>query len=203
MTPEERAVIDAALEYEEKTATWLRTDAEEKATATSNGLAEWAMSTVAEARASADADEAESKMFTAISAYRAAIKGAAIPSVDIPTRLDGDGELVNTDNADGNEFLRLVTSTGFEQRLFFRGAMIIPGPGKCIVGYNFPTTEDVGCDCVERMGKAVKEFCEARANFEEQDGSNASSERLEEAEKTLLAFFPQPAANNTPTPGTP
>jgi hypothetical protein len=36
----------------------------------------------------------------------------------------------NTDNADGNEFLRLATSTGFEQRLFFRGAMIIPGPGK-------------------------------------------------------------------------
>jgi hypothetical protein len=33
MTPEERAVIDAALEYEEKTATWLRIDAEEKATA--------------------------------------------------------------------------------------------------------------------------------------------------------------------------
>jgi len=179
MTPEERAVIDAALEYEEKTATWLRTDAEEKATATSNGLAEWAMSTVAKARASADADEAESKMFTAISAYRAAIKGAAIPSVDIPTRLDGDGEPSIKREPGPN------------------------GPAKAGGGL---TCEDVGCDCVERMGKAVKEFCEARANFEAQDGSDASSERLEEAEKTLLAFFPQPAANSsadTTTPGAP
>jgi hypothetical protein len=66
--------------------------------------------------------------------------GGPFNSAEFGPMLKHNGELVNTDNADGNEFLRLATSTGFEQRLFFRGAMIIPGPGKYIVGYNFPTT---------------------------------------------------------------
>lgn len=66
--------------------------------------------------------------------------GGPFNSAEFGPMLKHNGELVNTDNADGNEFLRLATSTGFEQRMFFRGAMIVPGPGKFIVGYNFPTT---------------------------------------------------------------
>jgi hypothetical protein len=48
--------------------------------------------------------------------------------------------LVNTDNADGNEYLRMPTSTAFQQRLFFRGAMVVPGPGKFVTISNLPTT---------------------------------------------------------------
>lgn len=66
--------------------------------------------------------------------------GGPFNSAEFGPMLKHNGQLVNTDNADGNEYLRMAGSTTFEQRLFFRGAMIVPGPGKFIVGYNFPTT---------------------------------------------------------------
>jgi hypothetical protein len=49
-------------------------------------------------------------------------------------------QLINVDNLDGNEFLRLATSTGFEQRMYFDGAMIVPGPGKIIACKGLPTS---------------------------------------------------------------
>ena len=49
-------------------------------------------------------------------------------------------QLINVDDLDGNEFLRLATSTGFEQRMYFDGAMIVPGPGKFIACKGLPTS---------------------------------------------------------------
>jgi hypothetical protein len=54
--------------------------------------------------------------------------------------LKHDMELINTDNFDGNEYLRNPTDTGFQQRLFSRGAIIVPGPGKFIAGSGLPTS---------------------------------------------------------------
>jgi hypothetical protein len=55
-------------------------------------------------------------------------------------KLKHNGQLVNVDDIDGKPFQRLATSTGFEQRLYFRGAQIVPGPGKYNVIYNLPST---------------------------------------------------------------
>lgn len=49
-------------------------------------------------------------------------------------------QLINVDNADGCEFLRLYNSTGYEQRMYFDGQGIIAGPGKYIRGINLPTS---------------------------------------------------------------
>lgn len=49
-------------------------------------------------------------------------------------------QLLNVDNLDGNEFLRLATATGFEQRMYFEGANIIPGPGKYVACKGLPTS---------------------------------------------------------------
>lgn len=49
-------------------------------------------------------------------------------------------QLINVDNADGAEFLRLYNSTGYEQRMYFDGQGIIAGPGKYIRGINLPTS---------------------------------------------------------------
>ena len=66
--------------------------------------------------------------------------GGPFNSAEFGPMLKHNGELVNTDNADGNEYLRMPTSTAFQQRLFFRGAMVIPGPGKFVTISNLPTT---------------------------------------------------------------
>jgi len=61
-------------------------------------------------------------------------------SKELGPKLKHNGDLINTDNADGNEYLRLASSDSFEQRMFFRGAMAIPGPGKFICLTDLPTT---------------------------------------------------------------
>jgi hypothetical protein len=55
-------------------------------------------------------------------------------------RLKHDMELVNTDNFDGLEFMRNKDDTGYEQRLFSRGAIIVPAPGKFLAGTGLPTS---------------------------------------------------------------
>lgn len=55
-------------------------------------------------------------------------------------KLKHNGQLVNVDDIDGKPFMRLASSTGFEQRLYFRGAQIVPGPGKYNVIYNLPSS---------------------------------------------------------------
>lgn len=54
--------------------------------------------------------------------------------------LKHDMELINTDNFDGLEYMRDPDATGFEQRLFTRGAVIVPGPGKFIAVSGLPTS---------------------------------------------------------------
>ena len=51
-----------------------------------------------------------------------------------------DMELINTDNFDGLEFLRLSASTAYEQRMFNRGAFILPAPGKFMAIQGFLTS---------------------------------------------------------------
>lgn len=55
-------------------------------------------------------------------------------------KLRHNGKLINTDNADGLEYIRLASSAGFEQRMFFRGAGVIPGPGKYFCIFNLPSS---------------------------------------------------------------
>lgn len=59
---------------------------------------------------------------------------------DFGPKLKHVRQLINVDNADGNEFLRLASSTGYEQRMYFEGAMIIPAPGKYVVCTALPTS---------------------------------------------------------------
>jgi hypothetical protein len=59
---------------------------------------------------------------------------------DFGPKLKHVRNLINVDNLDGNEFLRLASSTGYEQRMYFDGAMIMPAPGKYICAINLPTT---------------------------------------------------------------
>ena len=66
--------------------------------------------------------------------------GGPFNSAEFGPMLKHNGQLVNTDNADGNEYLRMPTSTAYQQRLYFRGAMVIPGPGKFVAISNLPTT---------------------------------------------------------------
>jgi hypothetical protein len=66
--------------------------------------------------------------------------GGPFNSSEFGPILKHNGELVNTDNADGNEYLRLAGSAAFEQRLFFRGCMVVPGPGKFIAISNMPSS---------------------------------------------------------------
>ena len=61
-------------------------------------------------------------------------------SKELGPKLKHNGDLINTDNADGNEYLRLASSDAFEQRMFFRGAMVIPGPGKYVCVTNLPAS---------------------------------------------------------------
>lgn len=48
--------------------------------------------------------------------------------------------LINVDNSDGNEFLRLASATGYEQRMYFEGANIMPAPGKYVACKGLPTS---------------------------------------------------------------
>ncbi len=66
--------------------------------------------------------------------------GGPFNSKALGPKLKHNGDLINTDNADGNEYLRLATSDSFEQRMFFRGCMAIPGPGKFVCLTNLPTS---------------------------------------------------------------
>lgn len=66
--------------------------------------------------------------------------GGPFNSKEFGPKLKHNGDLINTDNADGNEYLRLAGSDAFEQRMFFRGAMSVPGPGKFICLTNLPTS---------------------------------------------------------------
>lgn len=59
---------------------------------------------------------------------------------DLGPKLKHVRNLINTDNADGNEFLRLASSTGYEQRMYFEGAMIMPAPGKYVCCKGLPTS---------------------------------------------------------------
>jgi hypothetical protein len=51
-----------------------------------------------------------------------------------------NNDLVNVDDIDGNEIRALAGSASLEMRLYFRGAIICPAPGKFGVVYNLPTT---------------------------------------------------------------
>jgi hypothetical protein len=55
-------------------------------------------------------------------------------------KLKHSRQLINVDDMDGNEFLRLATSTGYEQRMYVDCAMIVPGPGKFIACSGLPTS---------------------------------------------------------------
>lgn len=66
--------------------------------------------------------------------------GGPFNSKQYGPKLKHNGDLINTDNADGNEYLRLASSDSYEQRMYFRGAMIVPGPGKFVCLYNLPTS---------------------------------------------------------------
>lgn len=66
--------------------------------------------------------------------------GGPFNSKEFGPKLKHNGDLINTDNADGNEYLRLASSDAFEQRMYFRGCMQIPGPGKFICTTNLPTS---------------------------------------------------------------
>ena len=61
-------------------------------------------------------------------------------SADFSPKLKHVRQLINVDNADGCEFLRLATSTGYEQRMYFDGAMIVGAPGKYIACKGLPTS---------------------------------------------------------------
>ena len=49
-------------------------------------------------------------------------------------------DLVNVDNIDGLDVARLAASTAFEMRLYFRGAIAVPAPGKFLCGSSLPTS---------------------------------------------------------------
>lgn len=51
-----------------------------------------------------------------------------------------NGDLVNVDDIDGNEIVRNATSTNFEMRLYFRGQIFVPAPGKFAVSTGLPNT---------------------------------------------------------------
>lgn len=55
-------------------------------------------------------------------------------------KLKHNGQLINVDDIDGKPFMRLAASAGFEQRLYWRGAQIIPGPGKYCVVHTLPSS---------------------------------------------------------------
>ena len=58
---------------------------------------------------------------------------------DFGPKLKHVRQLINVDNADGNEFLRLASSSGYEQRMYFEGGMIMPSPGKYVALKSLPT----------------------------------------------------------------
>jgi hypothetical protein len=45
-------------------------------------------------------------------------------------------DVVNIDNKDGRDFLRLAGSASYECRMYFRGNIVVPAPGKFAVIYN-------------------------------------------------------------------
>lgn len=49
-------------------------------------------------------------------------------------------DLVNIDNIDGLDVARLASSTAFEMRLYFRGAIAVPAPGKFICISSLPSS---------------------------------------------------------------
>jgi hypothetical protein len=49
-------------------------------------------------------------------------------------------DLINVDDVDGNEITRLASDTAYEMRLYFRGGIICPAPGKFITITNLPTS---------------------------------------------------------------
>lgn len=59
---------------------------------------------------------------------------------DFGPKLKHVRSLINVDNADGNEFLRLASATGYEQRMYFEGAMIMPAPGKYVALKGLPSS---------------------------------------------------------------
>lgn len=48
-------------------------------------------------------------------------------------------DLINVDDLDGNQFLRAATSRNYEMRMFFRGNIVLPAPGKFLRIYGLPT----------------------------------------------------------------
>lgn len=54
---------------------------------------------------------------------------------DLAPKLVYVGNLVNIDNKDGLEFRASSSSTDYEMRLYSRGNIIVPGPGKYVRGY--------------------------------------------------------------------
>ena len=55
-------------------------------------------------------------------------------------KMKHNGKLVNVDNFDGREFSRLSASTGFEQRLYTRAALIVPAPAKYCTITSLPSS---------------------------------------------------------------
>jgi hypothetical protein len=51
-----------------------------------------------------------------------------------------NGDLVNVDDIDGNEITRAATSTNFEMRMYFRGQIFLPAPGKFAVATGLPSS---------------------------------------------------------------
>jgi hypothetical protein len=48
-------------------------------------------------------------------------------------------DLMNIDDLDGNTFRAVTNAAEYEMRGFFRGNIVVPAPGRFIVGYNLPT----------------------------------------------------------------
>lgn len=55
---------------------------------------------------------------------------------EVAPRLVYCGDLVQIDNKDGMDFQRSATGTAYEMRLYFRGNLVLPAPGKFVRGYS-------------------------------------------------------------------
>jgi hypothetical protein len=61
-------------------------------------------------------------------------------SEDYGPKMKHVNQLINVDNADGNDFLRAANATAYEQRMYSETQNIFPAPGKYIVATNLPAS---------------------------------------------------------------